>query len=169
LKIACQNEVELLHDLERLERDKLLAPVDWIPNADAGDSSCFCQSCGNEIAEPHTWKECAKEQHSRAESAERERDTMRTERNIAAEASRQGTWIWSDTDPNDLAGMADAMTITMTAQQLRSMLAKPEQELAELRGTLEHYLRDSERNGGATGRSVLWSALTPRPAEKGGE
>jgi len=35
-----------------------------------------------------------------------------------------GTWVWSDTDSNDVESMSEEMTVTMTAGQLRKLLNK---------------------------------------------
>lgn len=47
----------------------------------------------------------------------------REERDLAARGV-EGRWLWSDTDPNDLESMGDAMLVTMTAGQLRRLLAE---------------------------------------------
>lgn len=46
---------------------------------------------------------------------------LRSER---ARARDGGAWVWSDVDDNDLDSMGDDMCITMTAGQLRSLLAE---------------------------------------------
>src|ERR1043166_68021 len=34
-------------------------PIQWVANADAGDSTGLCSICADERDEPHSWKECA--------------------------------------------------------------------------------------------------------------
>lgn len=60
----------------------------------------------------------------RCASAEAERDELRQQldRMRAACETRDGKWIWSDDDANDLEGMSDQMIVTMTARQLRQLL-----------------------------------------------
>jgi hypothetical protein len=49
--------------------------------------------------------------------------SVRHDRKVAEEAAHNGTWVWSDTDPNDLETMGAEMVVTMTAAQLRALLA----------------------------------------------
>jgi hypothetical protein len=52
-------------------------------------------------------------------------DRALEERDVAMRA-RDHVWWWSDTDHNDLASMSDSLVVTMTAAQLRALLASPE-------------------------------------------
>lgn len=54
---------------------------------------------------------------------DRDRQQLRRERNVAAEARGEGHWFWSDTDPNDLDSFASDATVVMRAEQLRALLA----------------------------------------------
>lgn len=60
--------------------------------------------------------------------------TLRSERNAAALAFSTGVWVWSDTDPNDLDGLCEEALVTMTAGQLRGLLAKAHQVSADNEG-----------------------------------
>jgi len=65
--------------------------------------------------------------HTLAEAliqAEAERDKLRSqlERMRSACEERDGKWIWSDDDLNDLETMSDQMIVTMTAKQFREII-----------------------------------------------
>lgn len=51
-------------------------------------------------------------------------ETLRHERNLAAESVANGFWLWSDTDDNWLDGLANDALITMRAGQLRGLIAQ---------------------------------------------
>lgn len=55
---------------------------------------------------------------------DRDRQQLRRERNVVAEARGEGHWFWSDTDPNDLDSLASDATVVMRAEQLRALLAR---------------------------------------------
>lgn len=49
---------------------------------------------------------------------------LKRERDVVETVDIHGTWIWSDTDPNHIESMGAEMVVTMTAGQLRKMLAE---------------------------------------------
>lgn len=56
-------------------------------------------------------------------SIQRMRDQMRDERNAVARATEEGVWVFQDTPEDDIESMSDQMIVTMTAKQLRALLA----------------------------------------------
>lgn len=48
---------------------------------------------------------------------------LRRERNAAADEGRNGSWVWSDTDPNDLESLCEDALVSLTAGQLRALLS----------------------------------------------
>lgn len=63
-------------------------------------------------------------------------ETLRHERNLAAESVANGFWLWSDTDDNWLDGLTNDALITMSAAQLRELIAERRaRELEDQRAT----------------------------------
>jgi hypothetical protein len=93
-----------------------------------------------------------------------------TDRNDCARGWAEGTWVWSDTDPDDLDSMASGCVVTMTVGQLRRRqeVAKqdPEGRVAQLkRRPNEHTERFLPSNPLTEDRAERAEAQLQRLAE----
>jgi hypothetical protein len=126
-RISCYHESLTLEQAAELAAE---CEVSAIAHAHAMADTCRRAADQRDVVEERAQQLAAELADALAESKR-----LRHELATFESAETQGRWIWSETDPNDLDTMCDEMLLTMTARQLRVMIAKAKQKSDEARLT----------------------------------